>query len=53
MSGDWKSADDIENEMRKGDATNLPQLVLDLWRRVDELQEELAQLRRQSEVASN
>jgi hypothetical protein len=46
MGGDWKLADEIELDMRRGEAPELSQIVLDLWRRVDELETELAELRR-------
>lgn len=49
MPADWKSAKEIENDMENGEATELPQQILDLWQRVDELQEELTELRRHAD----
>lgn len=53
MRGDWKSADEIEADLKAGEIPGLAQLVVDLWRRVDELQERVAELRRERDQAAN
>jgi hypothetical protein len=40
--GNWKSADEIAEDIRKGEVTDLAQLIIDLWRRLDELEREIA-----------
>jgi hypothetical protein len=42
VRGDWKSAEQIEEDIEAGEAPDLLRLVLDLWQRVDELQAKLA-----------
>ena len=44
MKADWKSAEEIEADVHAGQSVPLQQLVLDLWRRVDELQRRVWQL---------
>ena len=52
MMGDWKSADEIEDDIRKGEA-ELPTLVLDLWRRVEELEAKLEAIQQQLAFAGS
>lgn len=40
---DWKSADEIADDIINGEATY--QLIVDLWSRVGELEKEVGQLR--------
>jgi hypothetical protein len=44
MRGDWKSAEQIEADIKAGESTDQQQLILDLWRRVDELQTKITEL---------
>jgi hypothetical protein len=44
MRADWKSADEIEADIKTGECTSITELVVDLWRRVDELQQRVAEL---------
>ena len=53
MRGDWKSADEIEADMKAGTTVGLPQFILNLWRRVDELQERVAELQRRRDQATD
>jgi hypothetical protein len=40
IRGDWKSAEQIGEDIEAGHAPDLLRLVLDLWQRVDELRGE-------------
>ena len=44
MQADWKSVDEIAEDIRKGEA-NVRQLIIDLWSRVEELEKKVAELR--------
>jgi RNA polymerase-interacting CarD/CdnL/TRCF family regulator len=45
MRGEWKSADQIEADIVAGKVIpNLAHLVVDLWRRVDKLERQVARL---------
>jgi hypothetical protein len=46
MHGDWKSADQIEADKAAGEPIDWQKLVVDLWRRVDELQTEVERLKK-------
>jgi hypothetical protein len=50
MQADWKSADEIQRDVETGElkADDLPQMVADLWRRLEELQARVAELERQA-----
>lgn len=49
MHGDWKSADEIEADLKAGEHPDWQEFVADLWRRIDELQERVAALERERE----
>jgi polyhydroxyalkanoate synthesis regulator phasin len=43
MQADWKSADEIAEDIRKEEA-NVRQLIVDLWSRVEELEKKVSEL---------
>ncbi|MCK1735793.1 hypothetical protein IVA79_18070 [Bradyrhizobium sp. 138] len=45
MKADWKTADDLRDDIKSGKGLNLGELLVDLWERVDELQRDLASVR--------
>jgi hypothetical protein len=44
MAGDWKSADEISQDIEVGNVSSLERLLVDLWRREDELQQRVREL---------
>jgi hypothetical protein len=50
QQADWKSADEVAEAIMKGEATY--QLIVDLWRRVGELEKEVADLQAKSQTSS-
>jgi len=44
MQADRKSADEILDDMQKGQAIPVHALIVDLWRRVDELERQVRDL---------
>jgi hypothetical protein len=42
MRADWKTADQVRESLANGEVPDKNQLILDLWERVDEMQERLA-----------
>ena len=47
---DWKSADEIAEDIMNGEATY--QLIVDLWSRVGELEKEIAELQAKPQMSS-
>lgn len=46
VKADWKSAEQIEEDLKAGHVRDQRQLLIDLWQRVDELQARIADLER-------
>ena len=44
---DWKSADQLQADIDAGSITPAHHLIIDLWRRVEELQAHIVELERQ------
>jgi hypothetical protein len=42
MRADWKTADQVRESLASGEVPDKNQMILDLWERVDEMQERLA-----------
>ncbi|MGY4319212.1 hypothetical protein [Bradyrhizobium sp. JR3.5] len=45
MKADWKTANDLREDVKRGTGLDLGPLLIDLWERVDELQRERAAAR--------
>jgi len=50
QQADWKSADEVAEAIMKGEATY--QLIVDLWSRVGELEDKVADLQAKSQTSS-
>jgi hypothetical protein len=50
QQADWKSADEIAEDIRKGEATY--QLIVDLWSRMGELEDKVVELQAKLQVSS-
>jgi hypothetical protein len=48
VQADWKSADQVKADIEAGSIPNPHHLIIELWRRVDELQSRIAELERQA-----
>jgi hypothetical protein len=54
IQGDWKTADEIRNDIASGTSVTQTELITDLWQRVDELRARIFELeRRLTERGSN
>jgi hypothetical protein len=45
MRAEWKSADEIAEDIAADEAPSVQELIVDLWRRADELQQQVVALR--------
>ena len=50
QQADWKSADEVAEAIMNGEATY--QLIVDLWSRVGELEDKVAELQAKSQTSS-
>jgi hypothetical protein len=53
MVVDWKSADEIEKDVKAGETVEPLQLALDAWRRIDELVQHIERLERRLEALNS